>query len=474
MLYSVQFNKEKIEKKDINERKSRLNNIESLSLDSLKEKMRAKETVKVVSCYYGIDILNNFLKAMTGRGRTTDVILCAAGASKESWIVQMEQLMKEVKLGQNQNVYLYTKFSLLHSKIYLSVCKRYEKKSAYGATCLVGSANLSENAFKCNEEVLVEVSDDNTKRSINNYVTEILDNKNQKGNKRYLHSVRDLINKKRKEKKKFKLESEFKEGADKNDTLLKYILSGFLFFKAPRNFSLGFGDDDWRKDIKSTSDSEYIKDSKSLDVAAVLRVKGYDEIDERIDSSEIGEGKKKKKNKVSIAANSIETCFGYWVPASKKDKLIVQIYGKDNENLQRKNDYADIIKALRDNCECLNNDVKDRLKEAFKAVNLQKEKYETYEDKIIKHIESKKRYYEKNEKNYLNNGFCITPMPNIFEDLVASTEFLDSLWDSICVKSNRQKASKKTDSLAKILYSQFVGENGDILKLSDRINKLSL
>lgn len=462
MLYSVHFNKENIEE---NDKKNRLNNVESLSLDSLIERMKGKEAVKVVSCYYGIDALNCFLGALTGRGRTTDVILCATGVSKESWIAQMDQLIDKVELGQNQNVYLYTKFSLLHSKIYFSVSKRYENKSAYGATCLVGSANLSENAFKCNEEILVDVKDDETKQAIEDYIDNLL----TEGT--HLYSVRKLKNKKNREKNEFNLRDILK-APETTDSVLDYILSGFLFFKAPRNFSLGFGDDEWRKDINVPSSSEYIKDSKSLDVAAVLDVKGYDEIDEPIDASEMDDGKKNKKKKVSIAANSIETCFGYWVPAEKKDFLEKQIYGDDKKNSQRKQNYAKIVEALRENQGSLKPNVRERLIEAFKAVNLEEEKFPTYEEKIVKHIDSKIRYYEKNKAIYLKKGFCITPMPNIFEDPASSIDFLDSLWDSICTKSNCQEAKKKDDPLAKILYALFLGSEGKMLGLSNDLNEL--
>ena len=80
-----------------------------------------------------------------------------------------------VRLGQRQNVYLYTKFALLHSKIYFSKSIRYS--SAYGATCLLGSANLSQNAFECNEEILADIYDDETKNAVENYIDFILSDK---------------------------------------------------------------------------------------------------------------------------------------------------------------------------------------------------------------------------------------------------------------------------------------------------------
>ena len=100
MLYSVNFNKNTIfnnsdvdeEKKIITEKLKKLKTIQSLTFEQLTNRMQEKEVVKVVSCYYGINQLNDFLKNLTGRNRSTDVILCATGVSKENWDVQVKAL----------------------------------------------------------------------------------------------------------------------------------------------------------------------------------------------------------------------------------------------------------------------------------------------------------------------------------------------------------------------------------------------
>ena len=137
--------------------------------------MKKKKVVKVVTCYYGIKTLNDFLSELKGRDRSTDIILCATGVAKENWITQIESLIDEkcgLKLGNGQNVYLYTKFTLLHSKIYFSKNKYYN--SAQAARCLLGSANLSQNAFECNEEILADIIDGDTKNAVEKYIDGIL------------------------------------------------------------------------------------------------------------------------------------------------------------------------------------------------------------------------------------------------------------------------------------------------------------
>lgn len=282
MLYSVNFNKNTIfnnsdvdeEKKIITEKLNKLKTIQSLTFEQLTNRMQEKEVVKVVSCYYGIDQLNDFLRNLTGRNRSTDVILCATGVSKENWDVQVNALLDDemgVRLGQRQNVYLYTKFALLHSKIYFSKSPRYS--SAYGATCLLGSANLSQNAFECNEEVLADIYDDDTKNAVENYIDFILSDKDN------LIDIRALQNQKRKEGVNFKLD--LTKYGQQTTSVLDFLLSGYLAFKCNRNFSLGFSNDDWRKEINNIAEnSEYIKNQKTLDMAAVLNVRGLDEFND--------------------------------------------------------------------------------------------------------------------------------------------------------------------------------------------------
>ena len=119
---------------------------------------------------------------------------------------------------------------MLHSKIYFSKSSRF-KECARGAKCLVGSANLSSNAFNCNEEILAEILDDETKNSIENYIDSIL------SDEEHLYSLRDLINKKRNDGESFNLAKEI--GVPENSKIIiKFISSGYLFFQSRRNFSI--------------------------------------------------------------------------------------------------------------------------------------------------------------------------------------------------------------------------------------------
>lgn len=465
MLYSVNFNKEN------DDFPYYLENVEPLSIEKLISLMKEKEVVKIVSCYYGIESLNKVLKELRGKDRRTDIVICAIGLSKENWIAQINMLLDEkngVLLGNHQNIYLYTKFSLLHSKIYFSKSSRF-KECARGAKCLVGSANLSSNAFNCNEEILAEILDDETKNSIENYIDSIL------SDEEHLYSLRDLINKKRNDGESFNLAKEI--GVPENSKIIiKFISSGYLFFQSRRNFSLGFSDNEFREETKdkqvenATNGQNFVKKSKSLDVSAILGLSAED--DDESQDQKSGESKR-----FSIRSNSVETCFGYWVPEERYKLVTDLIFSKDEDKTAREKKYNQIYEVLQSNEKGLTGVAEENLKTAFAQAGLAEDRFSYYRDKVLKHIKSKRIYYKNNRELYIKNCFCITPMPNIFEDPVSTTEFIDSLWSDICGRCNYNGVEKKQDMdvLCRKLFSLFVDEKSSEFKmkrLTEEMNKL--
>ena len=466
MLYSVNLNKDNDKKK--------FSGIQKLSLNSLISLMKKKKVVKVVTCYYGIKTLNDFLSELKGRDRSTDIILCATGVAKENWITQIESLIDEkcgLKLGNGQNVYLYTKFTLLHSKIYFSKNKYYN--SAQAARCLLGSANLSQNAFECNEEILADIVDGDTKNAVENYIDEILKDKEN------LFDIREIRNKKRNEGEIFDLSFICGEHNQYPTSVQDYLLSGFLAFKCSRSFSLGFGNNEWRKEINSNSTgSKYFKDTKTLNLAAILGVDGLDEIqdddadvDESLEENDSSSKNQRKKTRIPIRSNSIETCFGYWIPRDR-----YEIIQEKKNNTNKLNDYNQIIEALKANKDDLKPEVELKLNEAFAEVNLNEERRKYYLPKILNHLKTKLNYYSKknNKKLYLDSCYCITPMPNLFEDPVTRNEFIESFWEDVCIRSRCKIVKNKKDAknLFRMVYSLLCGNKDEILDLTYDLNEL--
>lgn len=467
MLYSVNFNKEQLNEDE--DSPYYLENVEQLSLEKLISLMKEKEIVKIVSCYYGIESLNKMLKELKGNSRQTDIVISAVGLSKENWIAQINMLLDEKNglcLGNHQNVYLYTKFSLLHSKIYFSKSSRF-KESARGAKCLVGSANLSSNAFNCNEEILAEILDNETKNSIEKYIDAILNDTD------CLYSLRDLINKKRNDGEIFDLSREIGCPED-TKTIIKYISSGYLFFQSRRNFSLGFSDNEFREETKDklvenvANGQNFVKKSKSLDVSAILGLSAEED-------DESQEQKNNGSKRISIRSNSVETCFGYWVPEERYESVTNLIFSKDEDETAREKKYNQIYEVLKSNENGLSEDADKNLRTAFMQAGLSENRFGYYKAKVLKHIESKRIYYKNNRELYIKNCFCITPMPNIFEDPVATTEFMDSLWGDICDRCNYIGVEKKQDLnvLCRKLFSLFVDYNSNEFKMKRLTEKMN-
>ena len=93
-------------------------NIQKLTLDELVNRLSCKSDVFVVSCFYGLDTIQNFFDKMydCGRqGRSTTVIVSSQGSSTDRLISILKDLTR-VKLHQTQKLYVYENSSLLQSK----------------------------------------------------------------------------------------------------------------------------------------------------------------------------------------------------------------------------------------------------------------------------------------------------------------------------------------------------------------------
>ena len=171
-----------------------------------------------------------------------------------------------------------------------------------------------------------------------------------------------------------------------------------------------------------------------------------------------------KKHRISIRANSIETCFGYWIP----QEAIAKIYSLI-KNPQKEDDYnkiKDAIKgALENNQKKLTDDVHKRLMKAFDDVGLAESRRDYFEAKIVDHIETKLRYYEKNKSLYLSGCYFITPIPNFFEDPTTKLEFLDSFWEDVQFR-------RDSNYIAKNIYNLFKGDDDEMMDLSNELNEV--
>ena len=448
-------------------------NIKKLTLDELVNRLSCKSDVFVVSCYYGLDTIQNFFDKMYEcgkQGRTTTVIVSSQGNSTDRLISILKDLIC-VELHQTQKLYVYESSSLLHTKLYLSMDSNVSKNTC----CLVGSLNLSENAFSSNEEILVDVTETVDKKSASDYIDSIL-----YGNDKFLINVKDLQNEVKnvadgdlEDYLRNKYSKEY--GSVSNSTIKEFLSSGYIFFKAQRNFSLTYRQDSlwdkWISDIDPQNRKLLIPNTKNP------RLNVYDllGINEEIDETDA----------IYIKQHSVETNLGYWVPIGKRHDFIQK--NIDEIKTQRERRFKYIYEALAENSEKLSDDSLNeeefdalkRLKDSFNRLNtllaeekkLKPKDFSDLKDEFRTFIQDKLNWFkkEKNKGLYNQNGIYFNPMPNFWDDVPAVKEFRESFCDDIYLRH-----SKKGKKVVDVLYKYFEMEKGemDLNKKLDEWEKL--
>lgn len=426
-------------------------NIQKLTLDKLVNRLSCKSDVFVVSCYYGLDTIQNFFDKMYDcgkQGRTTTVIVSSQGSSTDRLISILKDLIR-VKLHQTQKLYVYENSSLLHTKLFLSMDSNVSKNTC----CLVGSLNLSDNAFSSNEEILVDIADAKDKKAASVYIDSILYE-----NDKSLIDVKELQNEMKgvKDMDAF-LKAKYAKKCEAifNGTLKDFIGNGYIFFKAQRNFSLTYPQkslwDNWLSNIDPQSRKNLIPNTKNP------RLNVYDllGINEEIDEADT----------IYIKQNSVETNLGYWVPTGKRHDFIQESINKITD--QRKERYDSINNILIQNREKLSNDTSKRLKESFDRLNmlltedkkLKENDFDELTEEFCRFIREKSMWFEKceNKELYKQNGIYFNPMPNFWDDIPAVKEFRESFFDDI-----KLRHSKNGKKVVDVLFEYFEMEKGEV------------
>ncbi len=443
---------------------NRLNNrsnIQELTLEELVNRLSCKSDVFVVSCYYGLDTIQKFFDKMYEcgkQGRTTTVIVSSQGSSTDRLISILKDLTR-VKLHQTQKLYVYESSSLLHTKLYLSMDSNVSKNTC----CLVGSLNLSDNAFYSNEEILVDIVETKDKKAASDYIDSIL-----YGNDKCLINIKDLQNKMKdvadddiEDYLRNKYSKEY--GSVSNSTIKEFISCGYIFFKAQRNFSLTYRQDSlwdkWISNIDPQNRKLLIPNTKNprLNVYDLL---GINEENDETDA-------------IYIKQHSVETNLGYWVPIGKRHDFIQKKI--DEIKKQREERYNCICKILAQNSENLSDDSLEeeepdalkRLKDSFNRLNtllaeekkLKPEAFNDLKDEFCAFIQDKLIWFkkEKNKELYNQNGIYFNPMPNFWDDVPAVKEFRESFCDDINLRH-----SKNGKKVVDVLYKYFELEKGEM------------
>lgn len=443
MLYSTKFSDSKNEIKKL-EMFSDGKSCNKTENESVADRLRNFSHIAIISCYYGKSFLSRLFRVLPKKDSQTNVIISSIGNSYEKLKAIVKDLL-EVDVYQTQKLWLYVcnDISMLHTKMYLA----YDKKSKADSTfCLIGSANLSDNAFKSNEEILVDVSKDDKKRAYSYFQKikrESIDI-SSKNHKKYM-STDD-------KKQKDKIVSDIvkkiirKDDNSKRESVFDFLNAGFLAFQSNKNFSIGFSTSKiWKslvKDINTNLPSTLAK--YSIDVADILGVRNLDYNDNEAEDNLNETGRVRPLNRFGIKKYSIETCFGYWIPRGYFLEEVKKILFPKNMNSTRVHDYQRIYSSLKKNSEKLTSPAQSKFEKLFEKIidiktrSIEEEtrrkevendilqKKGSIQKELIEHIAKKKNFYEKYQLEYIRRGFYLTPMPYIWDDSSSVNDFLNS------------------------------------------------
>ena len=433
-------------------------NIKRLSLDKVVECLSStKADVFVISCYYGFETIQKFFDKIYGKQENqqeTTVIVSSQGNSLDRMISILNDLVKIIfKNYKRQKLFIYQSSSLLHTKLYISMNCNVTKNTC----CLVGSLNLSDNAFLSNEEILVDVTDVKDKKAASDYFDSICNSKKLIDVGKIQKELKDKGIKEESIYAYLKNKYTEKVTSFADDSIKDFISAGYLYFKAQRNFSLTYRQnslwDKWLSNIDKKNRENVIPHTKNP------RLNVYDllGIEEEVDDVD----------KILVKQNAVETNLGYWVPAGRRHDLIQKKI--DEIRSDRMLRYESIVKILEDNKNKLSKKTNDNLTESFDGLNalLPKEKklhkadFVKLKKEFLKYIKEKFVSWKskKMKDMYEKNGVFFSSMPNFWDDTPAVENFMDSFYEDMISRHTKNGKTKVVD----VLYEFF--------KMKDELNQ---
>ena len=416
MFYNTKFEHSLEENED--GEVQRKNEESFLSLSLLCDKMKnvhgkvKSHNIYIVSCYYSINSIQTLLDSL--EGRKVHIIISALGHSQEK-IEEIIKDLKKIEKNRNKKIYVCSKFPLLHSKIYYA-----ENERADGANCLVGSANLSENGFSNNEEVLVDVEDVGAKQQIKSYIKKLIEQSIDID--RY---------------------TDFCVNDNSFSDFMSFISAGYIVFRPNNQIQLNYFGEKLReiaKELKSDVENGTRNSELSIDLEKYISSKEY--LNFKINT--------KIKSGARIKDHCIETCFGYWLPYGKHHDILNVC---DDGEIKKKTDQVENVKAGLMKIDVDSKPFQEFLEKIYASIkNGEQPVYisdsqKTEIAKDIKAFITRQIKYIDNRKNSIARGFLITPIPYFWDDRCAAEEFYNSFGENV--------ESRKYKGIAKKIWEYF-------------------
>ncbi|MFV0574687.1 MAG: phospholipase D-like domain-containing protein [Vibrio sp.] len=395
-------------------------------------------SIIVVSAYVDIESINEILDLVEEKSYSTikpSVKIYIDSSSSRFYsnrtlngeFLVCQQRIKNICGSEGDSgIFLVNFGKLFHSKAYLIQGKD-------NARIILGSMNLTQNGITDNEE-LVFIEDfkiasnsygSHLAKQVEEYVDELMD---------YSQAVDSDDNRK----------ANFKD-------LRSFLLNGSIYYEVkeqdPFRFSLKLPDSVKRQ---STNIDELLEsnvtDSISLERLIIDSFSDFEFEDLSLDSST-----------ESWKKYCVETCYGYWNPASLNSSLNEVL--RNRKSIRRP--YFETLKSLIIN-------EQQKIKEAFLNLcdrindSLLRENINgwTYSD-LHKAEEDWCRWYDKLKEKVENEqffdklilGINTVPVPDIWNDPISSQEFEESFFNSICYQWSKEISRQTSNKIAQLISS---------------------
>lgn len=279
--------------------------VKKLSIDSLAEIAKQANHITILSAYYSTTFLYKFFSLVPKKTRTKceiSIILNGfAGFRLEEQREDLESLEEDLQNLEYKSIkiYLNTDSPLFHSKLY---CFHTKNNSHW----FIGSANASDSAFAQNEEILLHFT--SPYAPFEHYLKKVIQNSV------YYKNIEDI---------------------DIN-CMVKFWRTGLIYYKPNANIQFTFSRlkiPNWvKKELtQNQNPPPYSNPGEPWGPFNIKLALGFEDEEEKIQA---------RHNPWSI-----ETCFGYWVPFTYKERLDQKI----DEASDRKSDiFQEILEEMEE------------------------------------------------------------------------------------------------------------------------------
>ena len=368
--------------------------------DVMLSKVEQARDITILSAYYSISFLKSLFESVARSKRKECAIkLVFNGFAGNRLEKQKRELLQFINLLKkkgysNIKIYLNTGTTLFHTKLY-----RFERKNKL--TWFIGSANASEPAFNSNGDILLAI--DRKVSEFERYVEKVINNSIE-------------IN---------------KVCEPRIENLTSFWRTGLIYFKPNTQIPFTFNELNMDDDVKERLNLSATRPRNTNPGAAWGAYNIKRSLGLLDGGNEDDDDEEEKKNRVNNSRWSIETCYGYWVPAKYSFGLDEAIIAAGKS---RKNDINGILqklkiwgqgKLIQDYSDYLK-DVSDILKENNidwrPDMNLPK-KFGHFLQNVITRIDSPE-HVERASRPLISTG-----MPEIWSDTVATEDFSNSFFE---------------------------------------------